>query len=335
MKPLPSLTSDEIISLRPPAHRPDTDDLPLEVSWEQEFTPDPPCKKADVLTVMLRGGECSFKCLMCDLWKYTHPGATPQNAISSQLTTALSQNALNSRRNDAQSERPRWIKLYNASNFFAPTNVPSAELTEIAQQLNGFSRVVVENHPTIRTRKILDFQLQLSGQLEVAMGLETVHPQTLAALNKQMTLDDFQKACEWLRGHGIDVRAFILLRPPGMSEAEGIDWCLKAIEFANTNGVRHASIIPVRGGNGALEFLEGRGLFEAPMASSLEAVLSQVEYSNMVVTADLWDWSQLRGTCHHCSQQRHQQLNNANLTQNRFIPIRCSCEQSSVNGRLL
>ena len=34
----------------------------------------------------------------------------------------------------------------------------------------------------------------LRGQLEVALGLETVHPEVLARLNKQMTLDDFARA---------------------------------------------------------------------------------------------------------------------------------------------
>ena len=42
----------------------------------------------------------------------------------------------------------------------------------------------------------------------VALGLETVHPQVLPALNKQMTLDDFAQAVDYLLRHDIAVRAF-------------------------------------------------------------------------------------------------------------------------------
>ena len=101
----------------------------------------------------------------------------------------------------------------------------------------------------------------LGGELEVALGLETVHPEVLAALNKRMTVDDFDRATEFLLNAGVAVRTFILLKPPGLDESEGVDWALKSVEHAFDIGVRCCSLIPTRAGNGAMEALEhGRSI---------------------------------------------------------------------------
>ena len=90
----------------------------------------------------------------------------------------------------------------------------------------------------------------LAGHLEVAMGLETVHPEVLAKLNKQMTLDDFERATRFLNERGIPVRAFILLRPPFLTEDEGVEWAIRSIELAFEWGIECCSVIPTRAGNG-------------------------------------------------------------------------------------
>jgi radical SAM enzyme (TIGR01210 family) len=220
----------------------------------------------------------------------------------------------------------RWIKLYNASNFFAPYNVPTQDLPAIAELVRGFDRIIVENHPLLTSPKIADFAKLLNGQLEVAMGLETVDVNSLRKLNKQVTVDEVRRATEQLTGSGLDVRLFVLLRPPGLSEAAGIECCLESIEAAREWGARHVSVIPVRAGNGAMEQLQARGLFEPPLASSLETVLCQsVSKSPMVITADLWDWGQLRGLCSRCNQPRMSRMQNVNLTQRADDAIACDC----------
>lgn len=289
MHTLPHLSSNEIVALRPSVERPLPGKQPLDVLSEAEAY-HKSGGTADVLTVLLRGSECTFRCLMCDLWKYTHPTRTAPGAITAQVQTALS--ALEPAK---RNEQPQWIKLYNASNFFAPVNVPVADLRTTGPLLNSFDRVIVENHPKLLPGSIIDFRDCLAGKLEIAMGLESIHPETLLALNKQMHLGDFQHACEWLLARDIDVRTFILLRPPGMEESEGIEWCIRSVEYAHALGVRHISIIPVRAGNGAIEKLAEQGLFTPPQAASLEQALRAViDLPGAIVTADLWNWRQLR-----------------------------------------
>ena len=68
----------------------------------------------------------------------------------------------------------------------------------------------MECHPALVGDDCLRFRDRLRGRLEVAMGLETVHPQILDKLNKRMTLDQFAAAADRLRTNGIDLRVFIL-----------------------------------------------------------------------------------------------------------------------------
>jgi radical SAM enzyme (TIGR01210 family) len=319
------LNSQDIVALRPQTQRPDPGTAPLQIMSEEEaFNKSGERKRC--LTVFLRGGECQFKCLMCDLWRHTHREPTPTGFIPAQIKVALATRVSKTGIEGIEQGRPQWIKLYNASNFFSAVNVPPEDDLQIASLLDGFERVIVENHPNVLNERVAAFARQIEGRLEVAMGLETAHEPTLRALNKKMTTADFREACSYLRELRIDVRTFALLRPPGMGESEGIEWCRRTVDFALENGVRHVTIIPVRAGNGSLEHLAKSGHFEPPMASSLETVLeSHIDDSRGIITADTWDWELMRGKCAQCSNARRTRIESMNLTQSKLPPLSLSC----------
>ena len=152
---------------------------------------------------------------MCDLWKNTLTESVPQGAIPAQIDYAL-----------ARLEPARHIKLYNSGSFFDPRAIPVEDYPAIAERVADFERVIVECHPALIGEKIGEncfrFKEILSGPLEVAMGLETAHPAILEKLNKRMTTDQFAAAAARLREHGIDLRVFILVKPPFMREDEAL-----------------------------------------------------------------------------------------------------------------
>ncbi|HBE67802.1 MAG TPA: radical SAM protein [Planctomycetaceae bacterium] len=317
---LPDFDNRDIVELRPQLSRPSPQLRPLGVELEAE----PIDKFGETClagTIFLVGSECRFRCTMCDLWQYTHPGPTPPGALAQQITHGLKQldESLGTKSLATSAAQPsiplRCIKLYNASNFFATTNVPASDLPNIADRVAHFDRVVVENHPTILLPAITDFKERLNGRLEVALGLETAHPKLLEKLNKAMSLNDFRIACDWLLARDIDVRVFVLLQPPGLDGNSAIDWCLESIRVAEKSGARQVSVIPVRRGNGAIDKLQQNGLFKQPTARSLEVVMQNVDAFRCIVTADLWDWQHIRGTCDACSQARKHLLEKTNLTQ--------------------
>ena len=165
-----------------------------------------------VATIFLTNRECPFHCLMCDLWKNTTEQATSEGAIPEQIDFALQQLPVT-----------QHVKLYNSGNFFDPKAIPRADWPRIAERVRHFDTVIVENHPSLCNDRCGEFQQLCETQLEVALGLETSHPQTLARLNKQMTVEDFAHACESLLKQSILIRAFVLLKPPETSEEQGIE----------------------------------------------------------------------------------------------------------------
>jgi radical SAM enzyme (TIGR01210 family) len=268
----------------------------------------------DVATILLTNRECPFRCLMCDLWKYTTDHRVPDGAIPRQIELALS-----------ELPRAQHVKLYNAGNFFDAQAIPSGDHELIARLLAPYRSAIIECHPLLIGPRCLAFRDRLRPALQVAMGLETVHPQVLPRLNKRMTLDDFERATRFLTANGISVRAFILLRPPFLDEDEGVEWAKRSLDFAFAIGVECCSVIPVRGGNGAMERLAERGDFTPPRLESLEAVVAYgLSLQRGRVFADLWDVDKFY-PCKDCGPPRAARLTAMNQTQVVQPPVTCAC----------
>lgn len=304
---------------------------PVAVFDEQEIAS--PGRTVATRVLILAGAECRYTCAMCDLWKHSLDGPTPPGSLPLQIRAGLSTEAI-----ARAAPEPRWIKLYNGSNFFDPRSVPPGDLPAIAGLLAGHDRVIVENHPRLTGPAVPRFRDRLSGRLEVALGLETVDPRLLPWLGKKMTADDFAVASARLRGWDVDVRAFVLLGLPGLSPAESLAACLDAMAFAADSGARHVSIIPTRAGNGFMDDLARDGLFAPPSAALVEraaaAAIGGQAARDAIVTIDLWDFATLAGQCAACGPPRRARLAAANLAQRPpdVSPItECGCDPGRVS----
>lgn len=304
-------TDRRIRSLRPPkAH---VDPFKAHGSLlEEERRPDGAIEQA--LTVFLAGAECPFTCSFCDLWKWTVDGATQPGALTTQLERVLEAHA---------GPSPDRIKLYNASNFFDRRAVPPEDLSGMARLTSPFGAVTVESHANTIGARTLAFARQLSGRLEVAMGLETIHPVAVAQLNKRLDLPRFDRAAAFLADNDIDLRVFVLLGAPFVSASEVVTSTVSTVQYAVERGASVVSIIPVRGGNGEMERLRAAGQFDPPVLSQLEAALDGcVQFTDAVVTADLWDIDQLPA-CGHCRAARIERLRRMNAVGHAEPRVEC------------
>jgi radical SAM enzyme (TIGR01210 family) len=282
---------------------------PYAFLWEEEAGP--LGKPISTATVFLTNRECPYRCLMCDLWQNTLDTRIAPGAIAAQIRYALE-----------RLPAAQQIKLYNAGSFFDPQAIPPEDYAEIARAVQDFERVVVECHPALLGDRCLHFRDLVAGQLEIAIGLETVHPDVLERLNKRFTVADFQKSAAFLAAHTIALRVFLLLRPPFLSETEGVTWAKQSLDIAFDCGAEVCCVIPTRAGNGAMEALAASGDYSPPALSSLEAVQEYgLGLGRGRVFADLWDIEKFY-TC-GCSPQRAARLAEMNRTQTVATGIRC------------
>jgi radical SAM enzyme (TIGR01210 family) len=274
-------------------------------------------------TVFLTGRECPWRCTMCDLWRYTTVEDTPRGAIPAQVAAARAEA-------EAAHGPIAGVKLYNAGSFFDPRAVPDSDYGAVAAALAGVPHIVVESHPALvserhgrvdRWRKTLP----PASALEVAIGLETVHPDALDRLNKRFGVERFRRAAAALTARGISVRVFLLIAPPFVPEAEQDDWLRRSLDVSFDSGAAVVSLIPTRSGNGAIDELSTLGLFQVPTLAGIERSfdLSLTHAGGTGrVFVDLWDLERF-AVCRECLAARRQRLHGMNLEQRLAPPVGC------------
>ncbi|WP_373652658.1 radical SAM protein [Schlesneria sp. DSM 10557] len=308
------ISDAEVVATRPTKNRLDP--------WKPYLTLIEPERSSqgrieDVLTIFLTNRECPFRCTMCDLWKNTLDERVPLGAIPAQIRHACTPQSA-----------AKHVKLYNAGSFFDPQAIPREDHAEIASLVCSFETVILENHPRLINHRCLEFHDQVQTGLEIALGLETVHPAALASLNKRMTVEDFDDAAQFLVKNGIAVRAFVLLKPPGMDEEQGMEWALRSVQHAVEQGARCVSIIPTRGGNGMMERLQATGDYSPPVIHSMERTLERgLDYASRQsvkprIFMDTWDSARFF-ECPECGPARAKRICEMNLTQQ--IPPTVTC----------
>ena len=308
-----SAADRRIRALRPPKRAVD----PYRAhGWLLEEERRPDGRRERALTVFLAGAECPFTCSFCDLWQWTLDGPTPPGALVTQLERVLA---------SVEGPLPQRLKLYTASNFFDRRAVPPGDYAALARLAAPFEAVTVESHASTIGAAALDFAEMLgeNRSLEVAVGLETIHPRALTHLNKRLDIDRFDGAARSLADSGIDLRVFVLLGAPHVPSDESVEWTVRTVAHAVACGAAVASIIPVRGGNGEMERLRALGEFTPPTLAQLEQALdASLSLGGTVVAADLWDVEKLPA-CEACRVRRTERMARINLSGSVEPAVRC------------
>jgi len=238
------------------------------------------------------------------LWRNTVESATTPGSIVSQVEAALQ-----------QLPPAQVIKLYNSGSFFDLGAVPIADRMRIAGMLSGFEKMIVECHPRLMQNAAIDFAARIEGTLEIAFGLETAHPEALEKLNKRINRENYFEAVRRCKSSGIEVRTFLLVNPPFVPAPQQREWLEKSVQFAFDAGSDVVSLIPTRGGNGALEELQAYGEFSEPGLADVENGLEfALALNRGIAFADTWDLKRFSG-CEFCFLPRAERIQRMNISQ--------------------
>ena len=204
--------------------------------------------------------------------------------------------------------------------------------------------MIVESHPALvgpARRSVCSPRSRASRgraaarTLEVAMGLETAHPDGARTPEQA---DDARRtsrsAADALARRGVALRVFLLIAPPFVPADEQDEWLLRSVDAAFACGASVVSLVPTRPGNGAMEALAAAGRVHARRRSTTSSAASTLAPRHAQARPGvrrLWDLERF-ASCPHCLAARRERLARMNLEQRVLPPIVCATLRASVRA---
>jgi radical SAM enzyme (TIGR01210 family) len=182
------------------------------------------------------------------------------------------------------------LNIYNNGSFFNDNEIPSEARRAILSMINrttSIQKLLVECRPEFITEAVLyeAKELMPDKEFEIAIGLETaddVH--RMIAVNKGFSLKQFTEAANIITRNAIELRSYVLLKPPFLSEQEAIAEAIQSINTAFSLGVGTVSLEAMTEQRYTLvEYLIKHRLYRVPWLWSIIEVVRQTAHLGRVV----------------------------------------------------
>ncbi len=228
-------------------------------------------ERVSAFVLILRTRGCYWAdlkgCSMCGYAKDTLGRSATPEELAEQLARAV----------DRYRGEP-YVKLYTSGSFLDDREVDPASREAIVAAFSGRARrLLVETLPEFATPERLEpLRRAFAGELEIALGLESTDPGVLARLvHKNAPPSEYLAAADRIRARGLRAKAYLLLKPPYLTEAEAADDVVRSVEVAAPH-FDALSINPVHIQNGTVvEWLYHRRRYRPPWLWSLVDALAR------------------------------------------------------------
>ncbi len=204
-------------------------------------------------------------CSMCGYSKDTLGRSATPAELSEQLRRAL-----------ARYRDEPYVKVYTSGSFLDDREVDPESRRAIVGAFSGRARrFLLETLPEFAQAETLrPLRAAFAGELEVALGLESTDPWVLArAVGKGAAPDEYLAAGDRVRSLGGRAKAYLLLKPPYLTEEESVRDVVRSVAAAAPH-FDALSVNPVHIQNGTVvERLYHRGRYRPPWLWSVVEAL--------------------------------------------------------------
>jgi radical SAM enzyme (TIGR01210 family) len=302
---------------------------PTRVWLDEDNTPD---GVRQSLTIILNTGGCRWAraggCTMCGyVAESVEGGSVGHDALRDQLEAALAHE-----RAEAEDEC-QLIKIYTSGSFLDEREVPAETREAVAAAFADRERVVVESLPDFVDRgKLADFT-DRGLATDVAVGLETATDRVRQdCVNKYFEYADFEAAAEEATAAGAGVKAYLLLKPPFLSESEAVADMKRSVrrcaEHAHTVSMNPCNVQRYT----MVDDLHYRGGYRPPWLWSVAEVLESTADADAIVVSDPVGGGESRGphNCGECDEVVERAIKDFDLRQDPavFGEVDCDCRHT-------
>lgn len=289
-------------------------------------------RKVDTLTVIFKTSGCRWGrvggCTMCGyVYDSADTSPSPQD-LEAQFDKALSK---------ASNFDEFMLKIFTSGSFFDEREIAAEVRRSILGRIAEDGRIVkviAETRPEFVNDELMQEGIELlkGTKFEIAMGLETSSDLIREdSINKGFTFQDFVRAAETAKRHGVTTKAYLLLKPPFLSEGEALEDMVSSVNDA----ARYADTISINLCNvqrGTLiEHLWQKGQYRPPWLWSIVEVLKRAKEANpdTVIMSDPVGAGSKRGphNCKLCSRDVADSIRKFSITQDleEFDDLTCEC----------
>lgn len=302
---------------------------PTRVWIDEDNTPD---GIYDSLTIILNTGGCRWAraggCTMCGyVAESVDGGMVPHDALMTQLDTACEYE-------QDHAESPcGLVKIYTSGSFLDEREIPPETRQAIANRFASRDRVVVESLPDfVAPEKLEDFT-SVGLATDVAIGLETATDRIRRdCVNKYFEYSDFIEASEAAAAVGAGVKAYLLLKPPFLTESEAVADMKASVrqcaEQAHTVSMNPTNVQSYT----MVEKLYWEDGYRPPWLWSICEVLSATSDVDAIVVSDPVGGGSDRGphNCGDCDTRVQTAIKDFDLRQDPtvFDEVTCPCERT-------
>jgi archaeosine synthase beta-subunit len=195
-------------------------------------------------------------CSMCGYAKDTLGRSATPEELAEQLANAT-----------ARYRGEPYVKVYTSGSFLDDREVDPESRRRLVAAFSGKARrLLFETLPEFAVPAALDpLRTSFDGELEVALGLESTDPTVLGRfVHKNAPPSEYLAAGDRVRAMGLRAKAYLLLKPPYLTESESIRDVVRSIEEAAPH-FDALSVNPVHIQNGTVvEWLYRRGRYRPP-----------------------------------------------------------------------
>jgi len=193
----------------------------LEACWkEKDMVSGRIC---DAMVVIMRTSGCCWAktggCSMCG-YRQASVSTVTEEDLNKQVDEALS-----------KYKGEPFVKIYTSGSFLDEKEIPLSVRQRILKEFSGCERILFESRPEFVTEETV---ATLPKTVTIALGLESSDPDVLRiSINKGFDQEDSRRAGMLIKKAGLTVRAYLLLKPPFLTESAAMEDTIASAVFAD------------------------------------------------------------------------------------------------------